>query len=224
MDESSDPQNTPDADPEPTSPKEENKDLAKSIEKQITKNLARSNTFRPQPINNINVNIQTHAPHISTEGDQSAKGLLMPLAQLQFPNYNSAAPQAPPKQEEAPMSPTATTTNVIINQPMQASPQPPRPWRTGLCSICDDCHICCCSTFCFICYACSISVDMDESCCVPCCIPGPASLIALRTKIRTQENIQGSIMRDCCAAFWCPSCALCQLAREVKYVNLTKTE
>ena len=43
-------------------------------------------------------------------------------------------------------------------------------------------------TFCPLVLACRISLDMEESMCVPCCVPGWA--VVLRTKLRVENNIQ----------------------------------
>ncbi|RUS82050.1 hypothetical protein EGW08_010206, partial [Elysia chlorotica] len=71
-----------------------------------------------------------------------------------------------------------------------------------------------CGTFIPLCFACKVSKDMGESACVPCLVPW--DLLVLRTKWRTQHNIQGSILGDCACVCCCSRCVLCQLAREVK--------
>ncbi|RUS74321.1 hypothetical protein EGW08_017912 [Elysia chlorotica] len=71
-----------------------------------------------------------------------------------------------------------------------------------------------CGTFCGLCLACQVSQDMQESVCVPCFVPTAVAM--LRTKWRTQYNIQGSILEDCLLDHFCGPCSLCQLAREVK--------
>lgn len=49
--------------------------------------------------------------------------------------------------------------------------------------------------FCLECYTCHLSMKMGESCCVPVCVPG--GVIALRTKLRTEQGIQ--VGTDICA-------------------------
>ncbi|KAH9513629.1 hypothetical protein Btru_041644 [Bulinus truncatus] len=98
---------------------------------------------------------------------------------------------------------------------MESSDQPTKVNETS-----SDSKVGCCGFFCFGCYACSIAADIDESCCVPCFVPG--WLVSMRTKIRIQNNIEGSILRDCCVSYWCAGCAMCQLAREVKDIQAKK--
>lgn len=112
---------------------------------------------------------------------------------------------------------------VVTQQPTPTAylyPPPPRLWTTGLFDICSDVRICVCSFFCFRFYGCRVAKDMDEHMCVPCCVP--MWLLALRTKMRVKQNIAGSVMHDCCVVVCCPSCALCQLAREFKHVHPAK--
>ncbi|XP_025090047.1 cornifelin homolog [Pomacea canaliculata] len=113
-----------------------------------------------------------------------------------------------------PASSTSNTT-VIINQ--TAAYQPPRMWSTDMCGCCEDIGICCCVVFCEVCASIQLSRDMGEHCCVPCCVPG--WLIVLRTKLRMQQNIQGTVMDDCCRTVFCGYCVLCQMMREVKQLK-----
>ncbi|CAG5118311.1 unnamed protein product [Candidula unifasciata] len=108
-----------------------------------------------------------------------------------------------------------TNTTVIIQQPAAAVGV--RDWSTGLCNCCDDVGICLCGLFCSCCLAMQVSSDMDETMCLPWCVP--YYLMALRVKMRAQERIQGSICNDCLVQTYCGTCALCQLAREVKMVK-----
>uniref|UniRef100_A0A2C9KHP4 Uncharacterized protein n=1 Tax=Biomphalaria glabrata TaxID=6526 RepID=A0A2C9KHP4_BIOGL len=93
-----------------------------------------------------------------------------------------------------------------------------RNWSSGLCDCTEDRKICCNGFWCLPCLACQVSQDMGESFCLPCCVPC-AYLYVLRTKIRMEQNITGSTMDDCCPVCCCPSCTLCQLARELKYTQ-----
>lgn len=87
-----------------------------------------------------------------------------------------------------------------------------------MCGCFDDCGICLCVTFCAQFYACSLSSDMGEGCCLPVCC-GIGAMTNLRVKLRTQENIEGSIACDNCAMNCCFPCALCQLGREWQIVQ-----
>lgn len=130
--------------------------------------------------------------------------------------YSDSEPviTSPPVQMTSPISSNSHTT-VIVQQPSLPMIKPPRLWATKLMDCCDDMGICLCGTFCGSCLASQIATDMGESACVPCCVPG--AMIALRIKWRTQENIQGSLMDDCCTLLCCGPCALCQMAREIKF-------
>lgn len=64
------------------------------------------------------------------------------------------------------------------------------------------------------------SDKLGDSCCLPLAIPcGFYSLIPLRTKIRTENNIDGSICEDCCMACWCPFCTMSQMSLEQDFVK-----
>ncbi|GFO03998.1 cornifelin [Plakobranchus ocellatus] len=80
--------------------------------------------------------------------------------------------------------PVGGSTVVVQQQPMA---QHKRSWHTGLFDICSDVTICLCGTFLGLCLLCQTSMDMDESICVPLCVPAP--LTTLRTKWRAQNNI-----------------------------------
>lgn len=95
-----------------------------------------------------------------------------------------------------------------------------RDWSTPLSSACSDiCSWIFCAGFFFPwCYVCHVSNQMQEHCCVGCCTPG--ALIALRTKIRTKENIRGSICHDTVLSTFCYSCSVMQLGREINAIKL----
>ncbi|XP_074660828.1 cornifelin-like [Tubulanus polymorphus] len=114
---------------------------------------------------------------------------------------------------------TTTThqrTVVVTTQPMNAHKvhQGTNNWSTGLLGCCDDCGVCICGYFCFPCTLCRISSGMHENACAPICCPG--GLLALRTKLRVEHDIQGSICGDACALQCCTLCAVCQMERELK--------
>ncbi|KAK7490759.1 hypothetical protein BaRGS_00017988 [Batillaria attramentaria] len=58
-----------------------------------------------------------------------------------------------------------------------------------------------------------MSEDMGENSCLLLCMPC-FIIPQLRTKFRTQQNIEGSICNDWLVATFCCPCALCQLIRE----------
>merc|ERR1712002_878540 len=132
--------------------------------------------------------------------------------------YPAQSPFVPPPSHG---QQTASNVTVVMTQP-GPSVRGPRDWNSGVCSCCDDFGICCFGTWCGICLACQVSTDMGESMCVPCCVPG--WLIALRLKMRVQEKIPGSLLDDCCVTMCCGACVLCQLAREVKFVQLLDSQ
>ncbi|CAL1540206.1 unnamed protein product [Lymnaea stagnalis] len=137
------------------------------------------------------------------------------------PQYNQVGP-TPYMAPMTSMGPGAQTmshsTNVTIvqQQPQRAQP---RQWDTGLCDCCSDMNVCLLGMCCYPCLECKVATDMNESCCLPYCVPG--WMIVLRTKIRTERNIAGSVMNDCSVVCTCPMLALCQLAREA---NIARAE
>ncbi|KAK2152853.1 hypothetical protein LSH36_316g06000 [Paralvinella palmiformis] len=76
----------------------------------------------------------------------------------------------------------------------------------------------CCGLFCLPCLACQVSTRLGENCCVPYCLSG--GLLALRTKLRITENIQGTICNDGCLICCCTQLAVCQMNRELNNVGL----
>lgn len=103
--------------------------------------------------------------------------------------------------------------------PNQRSQSPSRQWSTRMWDCCKNKTTCCVVAWCAPCYLCYLSDKMGDSCCLPLVIPcGFYSLIPLRTKIRAENNIDGSICEDCCMACWCPLCSMCQMSREQDFV------
>ncbi|KAM4651457.1 cornifelin homolog [Discoglossus pictus] len=86
-------------------------------------------------------------------------------------------------------------------------------WSTELMDCCSDMGICLCGTFCTGCLACKVATDFGECCCLP-FLGG--TILAMRTGIRERYHIPGSICNDCVHLTFCPQCALCQMARELK--------
>ncbi|XP_025091189.1 placenta-specific gene 8 protein-like [Pomacea canaliculata] len=118
-----------------------------------------------------------------------------------------------------PQQSSVSNTTVVVNQAAAPAHKPLRSWTTGLCGCFEDCGVCCCVTFCRPCAEMSLAMDMGENCCIPYLVPG--WLVTLRTKIRTQHNIHGSVLDDCCLVYFCYECALCQTMREVKLTRGT---
>ncbi|KAK7478642.1 hypothetical protein BaRGS_00030105, partial [Batillaria attramentaria] len=92
-----------------------------------------------------------------------------------------------------------------------------RMWSSGTFACFDDMGSCLLGAICPIILAHRLAGDLGESACVPCCVPG--ALITMRTKLRTMQNIQGSIMDDCIMAQCCGPCILCQMVREMDYIK-----
>ncbi|XP_062569503.1 cornifelin homolog B-like, partial [Saccostrea cucullata] len=116
----------------------------------------------------------------------------------------------------------SSNTTVVVTQQQQVPTRPPkRDWSTGICGCFEDFGDCCLELLC-PCYVCYLSHKLGESCCLPFAFCGHGALIPLRTKIRTENNIQGSICEDCCMVFLCANCVMCQLSRE--YDNIHRNQ
>ena len=70
---------------------------------------------------------------------------------------------------------------------------------------------------CAPCYLCHMASLMGEDCWLPMCVQ--YTLPALRLKLRTEQKIEGSIFKDCCASLFCYLCTMCQLRRELRLIN-----
>ncbi|KAK7091544.1 cornifelin homolog B-like [Littorina saxatilis] len=106
----------------------------------------------------------------------------------------------------------------VTSQPQPLGmPTNQRMWSSGTFGCFDDFGSCLLGTICPIILGMRVAGDLGESACVPCCVPGAS--IVMRTKIRTQHNIQGSIMDDCLMTWCCPHCIMCQMAREMDYIK-----
>ncbi|PVD32001.1 hypothetical protein C0Q70_07427 [Pomacea canaliculata] len=99
---------------------------------------------------------------------------------------------APVMTQPMPNLQQASTNNTIVINNQTAAPtvQLPRPWSTGICAMCDDMSVCCCVYWCPTCAGSQLASDMGEGCCLPFCVTN--WLVALRTKMRTQYNIQNA--------------------------------
>ncbi|XP_056008845.1 placenta-specific gene 8 protein-like [Ostrea edulis] len=116
----------------------------------------------------------------------------------------------------------STNTTVVVAQQQVPTRPKARTWSTGICGCFEDIGSCCAVTWCGSFYMCYLSTKLGESCCLPIAIAGYGALIPLRTKIRAENNIVGSICEDCCMVCWCPLCVMCQLSREHDHVQLNQ--
>ncbi|KAI0225589.1 hypothetical protein LSAT2_023672 [Lamellibrachia satsuma] len=102
--------------------------------------------------------------------------------------------------------------SVVMEQPGRKKKGRPEKWDVGLYGCLDDISTTCAVLFCAPCYLFYLATMMDESCCLPLAVP--MALMALRLKLRLKNNIEGSIIGDCCTTSMCPLCAMCQLKRQ----------
>ncbi|KAL5010713.1 hypothetical protein ScPMuIL_013018 [Solemya velum] len=109
-------------------------------------------------------------------------------------------------------------TTVVVNQIPAPDPRykQQRLWSSGTCACFDDCESCVLATV-FPCYPMVLASRMGENACVPLCVPN--AMTAMRTKIRIENGIMGSICDDCLMATFCGPCALCQMKREMDYIE-----
>ncbi|KAI0214350.1 hypothetical protein LSAT2_000555 [Lamellibrachia satsuma] len=68
--------------------------------------------------------------------------------------------------------------------------------------------------FCPSCFLCGISTRMNENCCAMSVAP-----VAMRTKLRIENNIQGSVCDDYCKMGCCRMLIYCQMDRELKHLG-----
>ena len=106
----------------------------------------------------------------------------------------------------ASVAPNNHQTNV--SQPRRAK----REWTSGLFECCSDCGELIFAYLLPCIYQYRLFNQANEGVC-SCCFGG---LIPLRTKIRTERNIQGSIFHDCLATYFCGICAMVQMSKEMK--------
>uniref|UniRef100_A0A8C9A0A0 Uncharacterized protein n=1 Tax=Prolemur simus TaxID=1328070 RepID=A0A8C9A0A0_PROSS len=81
-------------------------------------------------------------------------------------------------------------------------------WQTSPWECFDDMKICLCGTFCPLILSAMIASDMDEF-----CLCGAS--MAMRTLYRTRYGIPGSLCSDWLWWSCFPSCAMCQLKRDI---------
>jgi Cys-rich protein (TIGR01571 family) len=113
-------------------------------------------------------------------------------------------------------------TVVVVNQPqttsIQGQPQNIRDWSIDLCDCFADCCQCAYAYFCWCCFLGSLASRMNENCCGPFCC-GQLFIIPMRTKIRAQYGITGSICGDICTVWCCTCCAALQMSNELRHVG-----
>lgn len=113
------------------------------------------------------------------------------------------------------------TTTIITTQPAgivaPTGKTPAREWSTGLCSCFDDLPSCLAAFCCPNLMECWIASTADECICLPMVFPG--STVAIRTKVRAEHNIRGSIFNDCLLYALCPCCTMAQTKRELDYIR-----
>jgi Cys-rich protein (TIGR01571 family) len=134
-------------------------------------------------------------------------------SQYQPPYYNYPPPQQQQQQQQQ--------TTVIINQPQatpKGQPQNVRGWSTGLCGCFEDCGGCLYCYFFYPCFMCTLAQRMDECYCGPMCC---CSLFttSMRTKVRAQYGITGSIFEDVICVAFCEMCSMHQIYRELNNVG-----
>ncbi|XP_059154784.1 placenta-specific gene 8 protein-like [Physella acuta] len=104
----------------------------------------------------------------------------------------------------------------VVVQPGTAG-KPLRDWNSGVCDCFNDINICLLGAFCGTCLLMRNAKKLDENCLTPCLVP--FSFTSMRVKLRTQENIMGSIHNDYMTECWCGPCGNCQMARELQYLG-----
>ncbi|XP_068099180.1 cornifelin homolog B-like isoform X2 [Hyperolius riggenbachi] len=116
-------------------------------------------------------------------------------------------------------------TSIVLNMqggshdPMAMGPRGgpmacgPISWSSGLCQCFEDLPMCLIGCVCPCLLPCYVSALFGELCCLG-LLPG--AMFALRTGVRERYRIPGSLLNDYCAICCCTTCALCQMAREVK--------
>ncbi|XP_070553731.1 cornifelin homolog B-like [Ptychodera flava] len=143
-----------------------------------------------------------------------------PPPRFDAPMYDDRYGAPPPPIQQQPVSTHHSSTTVVVQQPISMQQPGHRAWSSELCACFNDMTSCCLVFFCPCCYEMYLWQRAGESCCGPLCIFNSA--LVLRTKFRTEHKIHGSIMNDCfTTACCCYPCVLCQLSREMDFVERT---
>ena len=131
------------------------------------------------------------------------------------PNYNQQPRLTAPAAVIAPRpynNVNYQPMTVISSQPQHTTGTKQGEWSVGLCDCFADCNECFCA-WCFPCiHSCLLHSRADEGCCSSTCVP----LAQLRTKVRVERGIHGSLCNDCCASIWCMPCVMTQVGVEMK--------
>jgi Cys-rich protein (TIGR01571 family) len=104
---------------------------------------------------------------------------------------------------------------------IQGYPQNIRQWSSPLCNCCDNMSSCCCAFWCYPCFQCGLAKRMGECVCGPFFL-GTAFQSSMRTRLRAEYGIQGTILDDCCTAAWCSCCMTLQMERELDHIGYPK--
>lgn len=117
------------------------------------------------------------------------------------------------------------TTNIILTQPInqrRGQLAGTRAWSTGVFGCCEDLGICCCAWWCYPCFLCQLASQSGEFFCGPWCWryshPNPF-ISAMRSKMRGQYGITGSVCDDLLCVCCCEPCVACQMNRELKHAS-----
>ncbi|XP_076818376.1 cornifelin homolog B-like isoform X2 [Clavelina lepadiformis] len=129
------------------------------------------------------------------------------------PIYSAAPPNVIVAQPSNNQPPIIVNNNQIVQTKtdLAANPQ----WSTSMFDCFQDLPSCCLGFFCPQCLGCWIAARYNETCCLGWF--GPATLVALRTKIRADNKIRGTICDDCICMSFCQQLTLCQMARELNH-------
>ncbi|XP_038071475.1 placenta-specific gene 8 protein-like [Patiria miniata] len=128
--------------------------------------------------------------------------------------------------ESGTVTETTRTTTVVSTQPMVGESRTvivrghttEHDWSSGLCECTKDKKACLLAFCCMPCFDCYVASRLKEFICLPLFIPCGGD-IAMRTKLRIQENIRGSICDDCLKLTFCPCCVLAQMNSELDHIE-----
>ncbi|XP_056008848.1 cornifelin homolog A-like [Ostrea edulis] len=122
----------------------------------------------------------------------------------------------------------SSNTTVVVQAPQAPQTVPTRPkqrtWSTDIFGCFSDMTSCIAVTLCPHFYLFYLSQKLGESCLLPLAMPDCTALVPLRTKIRAENNITGSICEDCCMVCLCSCCVMCQLSREQDYITMNNQQ
>ncbi len=93
----------------------------------------------------------------------------------------------------------------------------PREWSAGLLDCCSAGFLTCLLGWC--CYPIQIGLNANKlgESFLMCCCPIEGHFM-IRSKIRSEQGIEGSLVKDCCILYWCHNCAAVQEANEIEKV------